>query len=112
MSAAANETRRHHRKRSAIRGRICHGRGFTLQVDCVIRNETSEGALLVVPPGGEVPARFVLLHVAKSMALEAEVVWRATERVGVRFGGQTSLAGEAPGPLLPLKRVLVELQPR
>lgn len=54
-------------------------------VECQIRNLSETGACLVVPPTIAVPPSFSLIDMHAGVRHEVEVMWRAGNRIGVRF---------------------------
>ena len=53
-------------------------------LDCIVRNLSTHGALLLVPSMA-VPDEFVLTLGATRTRHDCRVVWRAIDRVGVEF---------------------------
>jgi hypothetical protein len=56
----------------------------TSALDCIVRNLSTTGALLLVSSLA-VPDRFDLLFAANRARHQCRVVWRAMDRVGVEF---------------------------
>lgn len=52
--------------------------------DCVIRNMSDVGALLVVSPAG-IPDEFTLVIKPEMRKRACRVVWRSADRMGVHF---------------------------
>ena len=77
------ERRRAHRNRTLKAGRIMIDAN-TSGLDCIVRNLSPHGALLLVSSLA-VPDRFELLFSANRARHECRVVWRAMDRVGVEF---------------------------
>jgi len=77
------ERRRVQRNRTLKAGRIVIDPN-TSALDCVVRNLSLNGALLLVP-SLTLPDRFELLFSASRARHECRVVWRAMDRVGVVF---------------------------
>jgi hypothetical protein len=77
------ERRRAHRNRTLKAARIMIDHNASA-LDCIVRNLSSGGALLLVSSLA-VPERFELLLSASHARHECRVVWRAMDRVGVEF---------------------------
>ena len=77
------ERRRAQRQKTLKAGRILIDPN-TSALDCIVRNLSSSGALLVVSSLA-VPDRFELLFAANRARHQCRVVWRAMDRVGVEF---------------------------
>ena len=77
------ERRRAHRQRTLKAARIVIDQR-TPGLDCIVRNLSPYGALLLVSSLA-VPDRFELLFSANRARHECRVAWRATDRVGVEF---------------------------
>lgn len=54
-------------------------------IECVIRNVSETGALLVMPDATSVPETFTLLSLYHPQ-MPCRVVWRTGRRLGVQFG--------------------------
>jgi hypothetical protein len=77
------ERRRVPRHRTLKAGRIVID-PRTSELDCIVRNLSTGGALLLVSSLA-VPDRFELLFASNRARHECRVVWRAMDRVGVEF---------------------------
>ena len=77
------ERRRAQRHRTLKAGRIVIDQNSSA-LDCIVRNLSSNGALLLVSSLA-VPDRFELLFSANRARHECRVAWRAMDRVGVEF---------------------------
>jgi hypothetical protein len=80
---AREERRRVPRQRTLKSGQIVIGNAQPV-LDCVVRNLSPGGALLLVPSLA-VPDRFQLVFPASRARHECRVAWRAIDRVGVAF---------------------------
>jgi hypothetical protein len=78
-----DERRRVQRSRTLKAGRIVIDSN-TSALDCIVRNLSPNGALLLVPSLA-VPDRFELVFSASRARHECRVAWRAMDRVGVEF---------------------------
>lgn len=79
------ERRRHDRDRAFRAGTIaCRERPITL--DCVVRNLSSGGALLLVDEPARAPCEFDMTVATGGDVRHARVVWRGETGVGVVFG--------------------------
>lgn len=93
-----NERRRAPRQRSLLGGRIAFNDRFST-FDCLVRNLSPEGAMLVFGSTVVLPNRFDL-HIHKGdRSFRDRMVWRSETAVGVAFdapdpGNVVSLAGE------------------
>jgi hypothetical protein len=66
-------------------------------LDCIVRNLSEHGALLLISPLA-VPERFDFLLTSDHVLHRCRVVWRAFDRVGVEFepiGGTAGGAGRS-----------------
>jgi hypothetical protein len=59
--------------------------GVTATIDCIIRNMSKTGALLAVESPVGIPDDFTLLIKPERKKRSCRVVWRAADRIGVRF---------------------------
>lgn len=77
--------RRHTTRRRMLKpGRIVSLNKF-FTFDCVIRNLSSTGALLVVASATEIPNEFDLAPGSHDRLIRCRVAWRDTKRLGVEF---------------------------
>ncbi|SMH46548.1 PilZ domain-containing protein [Mesorhizobium australicum] len=83
---AEAESRREHRQRVLKGASILNGINNS-EVACMVRNMNKGGAELRVAMESRVPEEFLLYVPVDGVAYRATLVWRAGERVGVRFGG-------------------------
>lgn len=89
-----SEQRQSARQRSLLGARVCYNqRRVTL--DCVVRNISDGGALLVVSDAVALPASFELEIAQRRRSYNAHVRWRSGTRVGVSFEMQAEV--EAAG---------------
>lgn len=79
------------RQRTLLGGRIVFNRRRAT-LDCVVRNFSEAGALVLLSDAIAVPAAFDLEIDHKQRSYGARVRWRNGERIGLAFEGQT--AGE------------------
>lgn len=81
------ERRQTARLRSLLGARACYNqRRVTL--DCVVRNISEGGALLVVSDAVVLPAMFELEIAQRQRSYNAHVRWRSGTRVGISFEPQ------------------------
>lgn len=78
-----NESRRAQRLRTIKGGLILFGTAPA--VDCVIRNMSGTGALLVVERPIGIPDEFTLLIKPELIKRACRVAWRKADRIGVHF---------------------------
>ena len=64
-------------------------------LDCIVRNLSARGALLLVPSLA-VPDRFELVLDSSRARHDCRVAWRAMDRVGIEFVSAGTAAGAAP----------------
>ncbi len=83
---AEAESRREHRQRVLKGASILTGINNS-EVACMVRNMNKAGAELRVAMESRVPEEFLLYVPVDGVAYRATLVWRAGERVGVRFVG-------------------------
>jgi hypothetical protein len=88
-------------KRKQARARVFLGgviafnkRGSTL--DCCVRNISPAGAFIALDSAAVIPDEFDLSIRAQERSLRAQLIWRSTDAVGVRF---TDFAGSTVVPL-------------
>lgn len=58
--------------------------GTAPAVECIIRNMSESGALLAVNSAG-IPDKFTLLIKPEMRKRDCQVIWRSTDKLGVRF---------------------------
>lgn len=83
-----------------------------MTVECVIRNLSSDGALLVVNSRQALPSEFTLLLVREGISFDATLAWRDGDRVGVELGDRHDLKGVVEAQLGALRAIWLELAPR
>jgi hypothetical protein len=88
-----NERRQHPRQR-VLKGGLVLFNNDSSSVDCVVRDLTQAGARLALESAAFVPDCFNLLINQEQQLYPAQVAWRKSNNVGVRFTG-------APRPLAP-----------
>lgn len=94
------ERRKVARTRSYVGGRISFNQRCST-MDCLLRNVSTEGALLIVSHTAVLPDRFEVAVPRKERAYSARLVWRREDRAGVSF-----LGPEATGNVVPLDAAL------
>jgi hypothetical protein len=77
------EKRRVPRRRVLKAGTISFG--LAAGIDCVVRNISDKGALLMVESSVGIPNRFTLVIRADSLKRDALVKWRRARSIGVEF---------------------------
>ncbi len=80
-------------RRSTIRQRVLKGASILQGIDrseieCTVRNMSTEGAELRVPEGIAVPGEFLLYIPVDGIGYQSVVRWRDGQRVGVMFIGR------------------------
>lgn len=78
-----NENRRAPRLRTLKGGAIIFG--LSPSIDCVIRNMSETGALLVLENPVGIPDEFTLLIKPEQIKRACRVAWRRADRIGVLF---------------------------
>ncbi len=73
------------RTRTLKRGRVVFNDGRSV-IDCVVRNLSPSGALLVLPNLLGVPEKFDLHIDSDRTRHVARTIWRADGKLGVKFG--------------------------
>lgn len=114
MSAAAvtaEDRRTGARRRTLLRGRICHGPDATFSIDCSIKNLTDGGAMVGVPASAELPQTFVLMHVNEGVAYEARLAWRRGDLAGLALGSPFDLKGPVAPEHKALRAIWLALAP-
>jgi len=82
-----SDRRRSSRKRS-LKGARIQSLDHKTTFDCVARNLSAKGALLVLPSTVGVPNEFNLTLPAEERTVRCEVAWRDLRRLGVTFQAQ------------------------
>jgi PilZ domain len=90
-----------HERRKAFRGRTFFGGEITFNrrsstVDCLVRNLTADGALLVFDNTAIVPDKFDLTVERKERSFRARMVWRRIDNAGVEFVTENVAAEPIP----------------
>lgn len=85
----AMEKRREPRKRTLKRGRLVFNDGRSV-IDCVVRNLSPSGALLVLPSLLGIPQEFDLHIDSDRNCRAARIIWKGDGKIGVEFGCVTS----------------------
>jgi hypothetical protein len=85
----AMEKRREPRKRTLKRGRLVFNDGRSV-IDCVVRNLSPSGALLVLPSLLGIPQEFDLHIDSNRNCRAARIIWKGDGKIGVEFGCVTS----------------------
>lgn len=65
-------------------GAITFGDG-SASIDCLVRNLSENGALLLVGNQADIPHNFDLLLTTDGVHKHCRVVWRSVDRMGVAF---------------------------
>ena len=76
------ERRSEQRRRSLLGARIAFGKRPST-MDCMVRNISTNGALIVFPHSAITPREFALHIPQRHQVLSAKVVWRRHDRAGV-----------------------------
>lgn len=84
LSGPGSERRRAARHRALKKGEILFNDGYS-GIDCLIRNISDTGALLITQNPVGIPARFNLKLEAPRPLRRCELRWRGADRIGVRF---------------------------
>ena len=79
------ETQRVPRIRTLKTAHIVFNDGGSV-IDCIVRNLSSGGALLVLPSVLGIPETFELLIDSDGSLRKARTIWKGHDRVGVAFG--------------------------
>ncbi len=89
------ERRKNPRLRTLLGGRVCFNqRRSTL--DCVVRNLSDDGALLLISDAVALPSAFDLEIAHRQQSCKARVRWRDGERVGIAFEMRSATAEVVP----------------
>lgn len=97
------------RARTLLRGRICHGAHYVLSTDCLIRNMSSDGALLQVADLQTIPPAFALVNITSGLVYETDLVWRHGRLAGVALGARFDLRSPITGELKALRDIWLAL---
>ncbi|WGM39011.1 PilZ domain-containing protein [Caulobacter sp. NIBR1757] len=76
------ERRRAQRQRALLTGKLATD-GASITIDCVIRNISTDGALVETSSPHLIPNELHLLQVREGVAWDAKVVWRRGTKVGL-----------------------------
>lgn len=89
------ERRKVARTRSYLGGRIAFNQRCST-MDCLLRNVSTEGALLVVSHTAVLPDRFEVTVPRKDRTFPARLAWRREDRAGVAFLGPEATENVVP----------------
>ncbi len=89
------ERRKIPRSRTYLGGTIAFN-GRASAIDCIVRNLSSDGAMVAFDNTASVPDRFELLIARKSESFGARAVWRSFNKVGLAF---VTESGTQPVPI-------------
>jgi hypothetical protein len=78
------ERRKETRKRCFLGARLEFNRQCST-MDCLIRDQSSAGARLVLTDSVTVPMEFDLVSIERSKKRRAEIAWRRGDQMGVRI---------------------------
>jgi hypothetical protein len=81
------EERRRYRRQRVLKGAIIFFNRERSSMDCIVRDLTEVGAHLKVESTSFVPTRFELLIKQENTLYPAEIIWRDTKAMGIRFTG-------------------------
>lgn len=104
ISAQPIQRRRAPRNRSLLAGKVAN-KDATSTIDCIIRNLTSDGAMIETAAPHLVPAELHLLQVTEGVAWDAEVMWRRGNRVGLKLGERHDLKESTEKQLRALRAI-------
>lgn len=91
------------RQKTYLGGRIVQDDGISFP--CVIRNVSTAGAMIEVPPLTVVPDEWILLDMKNALAHRVHVSWRQDTRLGVRITQSWDLRGEVTHDLYHVQRL-------
>jgi hypothetical protein len=86
------ERRDFQRRRTLLGGRIAFNHCYST-LDCVVRNMSQNGAMLVFEDSITVPNEFDLMIPQKGESRRARIVWRQENETGVAFPQPTGADG-------------------
>ena len=84
------ERRKEQRRRSLLGGRISFSRRQST-MDCIVRNVSPHGALVVFPQTSLTPGEFTLHLSQRGEAHTAKVIWRRHDRAGVTLSNMEKM---------------------
>ena len=93
---SSNKQRRRRGSRLLLEGKIVSRDGTTV-IDVKIRDLSTTGAILRMPPNVNLPENFSLLVVSDGKRYPVENRWRKGERLMVQFGGDPRLTSSRKG---------------
>lgn len=82
------------RGRVLLSGKVVYGNG-DMSYDCVIRDQTDQGARIKVESAAPLPQQIYLIDYKKGVAYLAEVAWSTPPNHGVKFERALDLRDEA-----------------
>ncbi|HVE04657.1 MAG TPA: PilZ domain-containing protein [Rhizomicrobium sp.] len=92
------ERRPERRRRTLLGGCVAFDDGKQA-VDCTIRNLSTGGARITLPPGREIPGHVFLIHMRDRLVYDAVIVWKKGSEAGLCFSKVLQL-GEFSDPRL------------
>lgn len=109
--ADSEERRASPRLRTLLSGKLVIDDGAR-SPDCVIRNLSSDGALVLVGMEAHLPTRLGLLMPRDGVLIELRRVWRQDSRMGVAFGHRHDLNAPTTPQLKRARALWLELAGR
>src|SRR5688500_6147504 len=85
------ERRSEPRQRSILGATVVYGRRHCA-MDCVVRNISAHGALVVFPHSAITPRQLAIHIPHREQTFSAEVVWRKHDRAGLKLSPAETLA--------------------
>jgi len=84
------ERRKEQRLKSLLGGRISFSRRQST-MDCIVRNISPHGALVVFPHTSLTPSEFTLRIAPRGEAHSAKIAWRHSDRAGVTLSNREKM---------------------
>lgn len=98
-----------HEVRAAAR--IWFGAGYALWADCKLRDLSTGGARIELPPGFKLTPRLALVHTAEPTIFEAVVRWQRGAAAGMNFEARHPFDGPVPARLTHIRDTWRALHP-
>lgn len=98
------DRRRTQRQRSLLTAKLAN-RDASITLDCVIRNISTEGALVETTSPHLIPHELHLMQVREGIVWDAEVIWRNGNRIGLVLGDRHDLRETTAQQLRALRNI-------
>lgn len=110
-SGVPRDRRSEPRHEARAAGRIWFGQDYALWADCKLRDVSTGGARIELPPGYKLSPRLALVHALEPVIFEAVVKWQRGNAAGMAFEARHQLAAEVPPRLAHIRDTWRALHP-